>query len=108
MSYMLQTFKQNPNIKHGYFIKRDGTTVPVEIPPLTPLVPTLRLLFHAHGSGKLYLRRQLNVQGPKLDISNWKMYMWGGGRQKVSMIKEVDLKLKDVPKVLQLMGMIDG
>lgn len=108
LSYMLQSFKENPNVKKGFFIKRDGTTVPVEIPPLTALVPTLRLLFHKHGSGKLYLRRQLNVTGLKLAISNWHMYMWGGGRQRVSAIKEIDVTLDAVPRVLQLLDMIDG
>lgn len=108
LSYILEQFKQNPNIRKGFFIKRDGSTVPVEIPPRVGLVQPLRLLFIEHGGGKLYLKRQLDVTGPKLAISNWKMYMWGGGRTKTSMIKEVDVKLKDVPRVLQLLDMIDG
>jgi hypothetical protein len=108
LSYVLEQFKQNPNIRKGFFIKRDGSNVPVTIPPLTGLVTALRLLFNEHGSGKLYLKRQLNVTGPTLAISNWIVYMWGGGRTKPSKIREVDVKLKDLPKVLQLLDLIDG
>lgn len=108
LSYTLQQFKKNPNVRIGFFIKRCGEAIPVNVPPHVGLLPVLRPLFNEHGSGKLYLRRTLSTSGPRLPVSNWKVYVWGSGRTKTKNIKEIDVLLKDVPKSLQLLDMIDG
>lgn len=105
---MLKKFKQNPNTRTAFLIKSCGASVPITVLPKSNLVYVLRQLFAEYGGGKLYVKRTISTAGKLKNESDWQVYIWGGGRQHVKNIKEINVLNKDLPKILQLMDMLDA
>lgn len=103
---MIQRIRENDVATECYLIKR-GAPIAITIPPKTNLVQFLRLMYAEHGSGKLYIPRQLN-KWDKDYLSKWELLMWGGGRQKASKIKVVEVWQCNLPKTIQLIEMMHG
>lgn len=104
---MIQRSKENDVPTQGYLIRKHGRPEPITIPPHTNFVHFLRHMYAEHGSGKLYLPRQITTWGNNdPGLSNWEVVLWGGGRQKASKIKVMDVRKYNVPKSLKLIEMV--
>lgn len=111
MPTMIERFKSNSLPTNGYFIRKHGRPETIVIPPHTNFVHFLRKMYEAHGSGKLYLPRQVAVWGSgtfETVKGQWDVVLWGGGRQKASKIKVVEVLPKNIPKTLKLISLVSS
>lgn len=108
---MIERFKNNTVPTNGYFISKHGRPETIVIPPHTNFVHFLRKMYEEHGSGKLYLPRQVAVWGSgtfETVKGQWDVVLWGGGRQKASKIKVVEVLPKNIPKTLKLISLVSS
>lgn len=111
MPIMIERFKSNSAPTNGYFISKHDCPKAIVIPPHTNFVHFLRKMYEEHGSGKLYLPRQVAVWGSgtlETVKGQWDVVLWGGGRQKASKIKVVKVLPKNIPKTLKLILLVSS